>query len=279
MALPASSVDPCLRVKSRRAPAGRCEGGPSRRVRAQPFPRSGATPERRRLRSRRDCAIAEVAARVRAWRQEASMIAERASVCPLDCPDTCSLTVTVKTGAHRRGARLEGQSVYRGRALRQGARHYPDFVHGTGRLRHPLQRVGAKGEGRFERISWDEALDAIHDRFSAVIAAPRPAGDAAAQLRRARTACSQATRWSCASSTSWARRLLGRRPLCGGVRGEAWLGTFGAAPGIAAGAGRRRRSSSSYGATTSRSQPAPDAPHQRRPAQWRANWSSSIPSG
>jgi len=47
-------------------------------------------------------------------------------------------------------------------------------VHGEGRLKTPLRRVGAKGEGRFERISWAQALDIVHERFTAVMAAHGP---------------------------------------------------------------------------------------------------------
>ena len=49
------------------------------------------------------------------------------------------------------------------------ARHYhPD------RLLHPLKRVGAKGEGKFERISWEAAIGEITDRWKAIIAAHGP---------------------------------------------------------------------------------------------------------
>ena len=51
---------------------------------------------------------------------------------------------------------------------------YLERVYSPERILHPLRRTGRKGEGRFERISWDEALDTVADRFRAVIAAHGP---------------------------------------------------------------------------------------------------------
>ena len=108
---------------------------------------------------------------------------------------------------------------------------YPAFVHGAGRLRTPLRRVGARGEGRFERITWGEALDAIHARFSAIIAAHGP--EAILPLNYAGphgmlAGGSMDLRFFHKLGAS----LLDRRPLCGGIRTEAWVGTFGPVPGI-----------------------------------------------
>lgn len=44
----------------------------------------------------------------------------------------------------------------------------PKWVYSPDRLQHPLRRVGARGEGRFERCTWDEALDTIAERFKAI---------------------------------------------------------------------------------------------------------------
>ena len=96
------------------------------------------------------------------------MIAERASVCPLDCPDTCSLTVTVE---RERIVKVRGSKAnpYTGGVLcAKVPAAYPDWVHGPGRLHSPLRRVGPKGEGRFEPISWQQALDEIADRLKSL---------------------------------------------------------------------------------------------------------------
>src|SRR5258705_10074995 len=102
------------------------------------------------------------------------MKTEHPSVCPLDCPDTCSLTVTVEDEriVSIKGSRANPYTA--GVLCAKVPEAYPGFVHGDGRLKTPLRRTGAKGEGRFDRISWAEALDIIHERFTAVIAAHGP---------------------------------------------------------------------------------------------------------
>ena len=77
-------------------------------------------------------------------------MSDHASVCPLDCPDTCSLTVTVENAkiVKIRGSRANPYTA--GVICTKVAGSYPDWVHGPGRIQTPLRRVGAKGEGRFE---------------------------------------------------------------------------------------------------------------------------------
>ena len=156
---------------------------------------------------------------------------ERPSVCPLDCPDTCSLSVTVEAGriTKIRGSRANPYTA--GVLCAKVPESYPEFVHGPDRLITPLRRVGAKGEGRFERISWDQALHLIHARCTAVIAEHGP---------QAIMPLNYAGPHGLLAGGSMDLRffhrlgatLLDRSPLCGGIRTEAWTGTFGAAPGI-----------------------------------------------
>src|SRR6184192_4016138 len=91
------------------------------------------------------------------------------SVCPHDCPSCCSLEVTVADG---RIAEVSGTADH---PFTQGiicgkVREYAERVHSPLRVLTPLRRVGAKGEGRFERVSWDDALAEIARRWRAVIA-------------------------------------------------------------------------------------------------------------
>jgi len=88
-------------------------------------------------------------------------------VCPHDCPDTCVMTVDVEGG---RAVALGGDPDHR---FTQGflcakVNQYLDRVYSPERLLHPMKRVGRKGEGKLERVSWDEALDTIASRFRAI---------------------------------------------------------------------------------------------------------------
>jgi anaerobic selenocysteine-containing dehydrogenase len=159
------------------------------------------------------------------------MKTEHPSVCPLDCPDTCSLTVTVEDEriVSIKGSRANPYTA--GVLCAKVPEAYPGFVHGDGRIKTPLRRTGAKGEGRFERISWAQALDIVHERFTAVIAAHGP--QAILPLNYAGphgllAGGSMDLRFFHRLGAS----LLDRRPLCGGIRTEAWVGTFGPVPGV-----------------------------------------------
>jgi anaerobic selenocysteine-containing dehydrogenase len=91
------------------------------------------------------------------------------AACPHDCPDTCALLVTVKDG---RAVALRGAPDHPPTAgvLCTKVAHYLERTYSPERVLHPMRRVGRKGEGRFERITWDEALDTIAERFAAIAA-------------------------------------------------------------------------------------------------------------
>lgn len=89
----------------------------------------------------------------------------RASACPHDCPSTCALEVEV--GPEGRIGRVRGAkgNAYTAGVICAKVARYADRLYHPDRLTRPLKRVGAKGEGRFEEISWDEALDTVAEAF------------------------------------------------------------------------------------------------------------------
>ncbi|EXI68075.1 MAG TPA: molybdopterin oxidoreductase family protein [Candidatus Accumulibacter phosphatis] len=90
--------------------------------------------------------------------------------CPHDCPDTCALEVTVSRGRVLKVAGAADHPPTAG-VLCTKVAHYPERIHHPQRLLHPQRRLGAKGPGaRFERISWEEALAIISERFRSIIA-------------------------------------------------------------------------------------------------------------
>ena len=77
--------------------------------------------------------------------------------CPLDCPDTCAWQIEVEDG---RAVRMRGRKdhPYTRGSLCGKVNRYLDAVYAPDRLTVPLRRVGAKGDGRFQEIDWDEAI-------------------------------------------------------------------------------------------------------------------------
>jgi anaerobic selenocysteine-containing dehydrogenase len=157
-------------------------------------------------------------------------VIQRPSVCTFDCPDTCSLSVTVEDGRISKVRGSEAAPFTAGVICNKVARDMTAFVHGTQRILHPLRRTGPKGSNSFERISWDAALDEIQARTSAVIDRWGP---------QAVTPLNYAGPHGLLAGESMSARFfyklgatqLYRRSMCGGVRSEAWAGTYGAVPG------------------------------------------------
>lgn len=87
------------------------------------------------------------------------------SACPHDCPSTCALEIEKLddfTIGKVRGAK---DNDYTQGVVCAKVAAYRERAHNPNRLSHPLRRIGAKGEGKFERISWDEALDETVAQF------------------------------------------------------------------------------------------------------------------
>src|SRR6184192_58398 len=92
----------------------------------------------------------------------------RRSVCPHDCPSQCALSVTVEDG---RVADVAGDAAH---PFTQGVicgkvHDYAERLYAPTRVLTPLRRVGAKGEGRFERIGWDAAIEEIARQWRRII--------------------------------------------------------------------------------------------------------------
>ncbi|HET9141652.1 molybdopterin-dependent oxidoreductase, partial [Actinophytocola sp.] len=84
--------------------------------------------------------------------------------CPLDCPDTCGWVVTVRDG-RAVGLRGDANHPFTRGALCAKVNRYLEHAAAPDRITHPLRRTGPKGSGRFERITWDEALDEVATRL------------------------------------------------------------------------------------------------------------------
>ena len=89
------------------------------------------------------------------------------ATCPHDCPDTCALLITVEDGV---ATEVKGDPDHPTTAgvLCTKVSRYAERTYHPERLLHPMRRVGNKGEGKFERISWDEALDEIASRLGEI---------------------------------------------------------------------------------------------------------------
>ena len=106
------------------------------------------------------------------------LIDRRPSVCPHDCPSTCALEVEVIDG--RTIGRVHGaeDNSYTAGVICAKVARYAERIHHPGPAAPSAEAHGPEGRGRFERISWDEALDLVAEgswRPSAATA-PRPSG-------------------------------------------------------------------------------------------------------
>ncbi len=95
------------------------------------------------------------------------------TICHNDCGGGCLLKIHVRQGAVTRvetddGEGLQYRACPKGRAHRQRM-YSPD------RLKYPMRRVGERGAGKFERISWDEALNTVAGKLPGIKAAHGPA--------------------------------------------------------------------------------------------------------
>ena len=158
-------------------------------------------------------------------------IETKPSVCPLDCPDTCSLSVKTDGTCvlEVRGSKANPYTA--GVICNKVMRAFPDFVHGANRLTNPLKRVGPRGSGQFEIISWDKALDLVHEGFTCAIR--KYGSQTVMPLNYAgphgELACGSMDR---RFFHKLGATLLARGELCGLVRGSAYTSLYGTVPGM-----------------------------------------------
>ena len=145
--------------------------------------------------------------------------------CPHDCPDTCGVIAEVENG---RALRFYGDPEH---PVTQGwlcakVRPYLEHVYHPDRLRTPLRRVGRKGAGRWQRISWDEAVATIRDRWLEIIDAYGPE----AILPYSYSGTLGLVQMTVASARLWNRLGASRlvRAICGAAAEMAVKTTLGA---------------------------------------------------
>jgi anaerobic selenocysteine-containing dehydrogenase len=95
------------------------------------------------------------------------------TACPLDCPDTCSLSVTVEAGRITKVDAAEGNPLTAG-YICQKVKHHAKRVYAPERILTPMLRTGRKGDGAFRPASWDEALDLAAERISSAVRSAGP---------------------------------------------------------------------------------------------------------
>jgi anaerobic selenocysteine-containing dehydrogenase len=151
------------------------------------------------------------------------------TVCPLDCPDSCSLVATVQNG---KLTTLDGTHAnpVTGGYICAKVRHFPERVYGPDRLLHPMVRKGPKGMASFERVSWDDALARIAqqireaaDRFGGESVLPYSYGGSNGLL-------TQDTSDATLFRRLGASRLA--RTVCAAPTGAANLGMYGKMPSV-----------------------------------------------
>ena len=151
------------------------------------------------------------------------------TACPLDCPDSCTLEVTVKNG---RIVEIDGghENPSTRDYICAKVRRFAERVYGEDRLLYPAIRKGAKGDGVFTRVTWDEALDHIAERMIAI--RDRSGGEAILPF------CYGGSNGLLTQDTNDAAlwRAFGTsrlaRTVCAAATGAANMGLYGKMPGV-----------------------------------------------
>ena len=148
--------------------------------------------------------------------------------CPHDCPDTCALLTTVENGV---AVKVQGnpEHAQTGGVLCTKVSRYTERTYHPERILQPLKRVGPKGSGLFEPVSWDSALDEIARRLQAI----------ASRNPEAIVPYSYAGTMGLVQSESMAARFFNKlgaslleRTICSAAGGEALNQTLGGKVGM-----------------------------------------------
>jgi anaerobic selenocysteine-containing dehydrogenase len=151
------------------------------------------------------------------------------TACPLDCPDSCTLEVTVESG---RILSIDGghQNPTTRDYICGKVRRFADRVYGEDRLLYPSVRKGNKGDGTFSRVTWREALDHIAEKIEEI--RRRSGGEAILPF------CYGGSNGLLTQDTNdaalWRRLGTSRlaRTVCAAATGAANLGLYGKMPGV-----------------------------------------------
>ena len=157
-----------------------------------------------------------------------SALSQILGACPHDCPDTCSLLTTVQNGV---AIKVQGNPAHPHTAgsLCTKVSRYTERTYHPERILQPLKRVGPKGAGQFETVSWDAALGDIAARLSAI----------AARDPQAILPYSYAGTMGLVQGESMAARFFNRlgtshleRTICAAAGGEGLMQTLGGKVGM-----------------------------------------------
>jgi anaerobic selenocysteine-containing dehydrogenase len=145
--------------------------------------------------------------------------------CPHDCPDTCAVVTEVREGAAVRFSAQPEHPVTQG-WLCAKVRPYLERVYHPDRLLYPMRRVGPKGGGEWKRMSWDEAIGAITDRWRRIIAEET----AAAILPYSYSGTLGLVQLAACNARLWNRMGASglQRSICGAAAERAVQATYGA---------------------------------------------------
>lgn len=94
-------------------------------------------------------------------------------ICPYDCPSTCGLLATVENGKVVK-VKKDPEHPVSNTVICRKMQQYEESINSKDRILYPMKRTGKKGEGKFTRISWEEAIQTITDRWKQIIAEHGP---------------------------------------------------------------------------------------------------------